>query len=78
MAVIHIAAARAWLSRLLNRVTGGREVVVTKAGFHIARLIPSGKPKRKPGTLKGKIWISPDFDKEDKEIEALFYDSPID
>ena len=34
-------------------------------------------PKRKPGALKGKIWISPDFDKLDKEIEALLYDSPI-
>jgi hypothetical protein len=34
-------------------------------------------PKRKPGAWKGKIWISPDFDKADKEIEALFYDSPI-
>jgi hypothetical protein len=34
-------------------------------------------PKRKPGAWKGKVWISPDFDKPDPELEALFYDSPI-
>ena len=34
-------------------------------------------PKRKPGGMKGKIWISPDFDKTDTELEALFYDGPI-
>jgi hypothetical protein len=33
--------------------------------------------KRKPGAWKGKIWISPDFDKVDKEIEALFYEEPL-
>jgi len=27
--------------------------------------------------MKGKVWISPDFDKVDKEIEALFYEGPI-
>jgi hypothetical protein len=46
----------------------------------VARLVPYKEPKslnRKPGALKGKIWISPDFDKVDKEIEALFYDGPI-
>jgi len=77
MALINVTAAKVWLSRLLNRVTVAGEIVVTQAGRPAARWIPSGKPKRKPGSLKGKIWISPDFNKEDKEIEALFYDSPI-
>ena len=42
----------------------------------MARLVPfreSKLPKRKPGAWKGKVWISPDFDAVDKEIEALFY-----
>jgi hypothetical protein len=46
----------------------------------VARLVPYEEPKslkRKPGSLKSKIWISPDFDKVDKEIEALFCDGPI-
>jgi antitoxin (DNA-binding transcriptional repressor) of toxin-antitoxin stability system len=34
-------------------------VVITRHGRPVARLVPAeGKPKRKLGTLKGKIWIS--------------------
>ena len=28
------------------------------------------------GMAKGKIWIASDFDQNDPEIEALFYDAP--
>jgi len=28
---------------------------------------------RKQGLLKGKIWISDDFDEEDEEINKMFY-----
>ncbi|MBI2029502.1 hypothetical protein HYT02_03750 [Candidatus Gottesmanbacteria bacterium] len=31
------------------------------------------KNPRKPGLLKGKIWISDDFNDEDEEINKLFY-----
>ena len=37
---------------------------------------PEQSPKRKdrkPGSLKGKIWISPDFDDPCPEIEEMFY-----
>jgi antitoxin (DNA-binding transcriptional repressor) of toxin-antitoxin stability system len=59
---------------LLDRVSTGEEVIITRSGKPVARLVPCGHPERKPGALKGKIWISPDFDNEDKEIEALFYE----
>ena len=80
MDVTNIHEAKTHLSRLLERVAGGEEIIIARAGKPVARLVPfkeSLKPNRKPGSLKGKIWISPDFDKEDKEIEALFYASPI-
>jgi prevent-host-death family protein len=79
MEVTNIHEAKTHLSRLLERVAEGEEIVIAKAGKPVARLVPykDPKPKREPGSMKGKIWISPDFDKEDKEIEALFYDSPI-
>ena len=79
METIEIRDAQAQLARLLKRVAAGEEIVIAKAGKPVARLVPYGKspPKRKPGSMKGKIWISPDFDKVDKEIEALFYDGPI-
>ncbi len=80
MTVTNIHEAKTHLSRLLERVAQGEEIVIAKAGQPVARLVPykePAQPKREPGSMKGRIWISPDFDKEDKEIEALFYDSPI-
>jgi prevent-host-death family protein len=80
MDVTNIHEAKTHLSRLLDRVASGEEIVIAKAGKPVARLVPykeSLKPNRKPGSMKGKIWISPDFDKADKEIEALFYEGPI-
>lgn len=32
---------------------------------------------RKFGLWKGKVWISPDFDEEDKEINKLFYEGEL-
>jgi hypothetical protein len=33
--------------------------------------------KRRPGALKGKIWIAEDFDEMTPEELAEWYDSPI-
>lgn len=80
MDVTNIHEAKTHLSRLLERVAAGEEIIIAKAGKPIAKLVPyldSKSSKRKPGAWKGKVWISPDFDKEDQEIEALFYESPI-
>jgi len=80
MDVTNIHEAKTHLSRLLERVAGGEEIVIAKAGKPVAVLVPfkeAVRPNRKPGSMKGRIWIGPDFDKVDKEIEALFYDSPI-
>jgi prevent-host-death family protein len=80
MEITNIHEAKTHLSRLLERVAKGEEIVIAKAGKPVAKLVPyreSSPSKRKPGAWKGKVWISPDFDKEDKEIEALFYESPI-
>ena len=52
------------LSQLLKRVSQGEELVIMKDGTPIARLVPfPPEPSpRKPGSLKGKIKIAPDFD----------------
>jgi prevent-host-death family protein len=60
---VNIYAAKTHLSRLIDQVNAGEEVVITRHGRAVARLVPAeGKPKRKLGTLKGKIWVSDDFD----------------
>lgn len=77
---VNIHEAKTQLSRLLEEVQAGGEVIIAKAGKPIARITSytqDVKSLRKPGGLKGKIWISPDFDKPDPELEALFYDAPL-
>jgi len=61
---VNIHEAKTNLSRLLDRVAEGGEVVIAKAGKPVAKLVPIAPAKRvrKPGFLKGKIKIAADFD----------------
>lgn len=64
MKQINIHQAKTHLSQLVEEAAAGEEIVIAKNGKPIARLVALEKPKgpRKPGALKGKIWISEDFD----------------
>ncbi len=64
MKQVNVHEAKTHLSRLLGDVASGEEVVIAKAGKPVARLvaIETKKKPRQFGALKGKIWISPDFD----------------
>ena len=60
----NIHDAKTNLSRLVDDVANGAEIVIAKAGKPMAKLVPI-KPTprvRKPGFLKGKIKIADDFD----------------
>ncbi len=75
--VVNIHTAKTTLSSLLAEVEGGEEIIIARAGKPVARLVPikSKKklPDRRPGQLKGKIWIGPDFeDPLPEEILAAF------
>ena len=73
---VNIHEAKTHLSRLLERVAMGEEVVIAKAGTPVARLVPikSATGKFKFGSAKGIIVISDDFnDPLPKEIEDLFW-----
>ena len=75
MKVTNIHEAKTHFSKLVERAAAGEEIVIAKAGKPVARLVPYsdlGVPKRKPGSLKGKIRILPGFDEMDKEIEKMF------
>ena len=75
----NVSEAKEQLSALLVKVEQGEEVVIARAGKPVAKLVklePEKEP-RKFGALKGKIWISPDFDDPDPELEKLFYEGPI-
>ncbi len=64
MHTINIHEAKTHLSKLLEEVRLGGEVVIAKSGKPMARLtgISPAKPIRKPGFLKGKIKIADNFD----------------
>jgi prevent-host-death family protein len=60
---VNVHEAKTQLSRLLLRVGMGEEVIIARAGKPVARLVPfTEKPRgRVPGSARGKIWVSPDF-----------------
>ena len=64
MQTINIHQAKTHLSKLLEEVGKGLEIVIAKSGTPIARLtgISPARPVRKPGFLKGKIKIAENFD----------------
>lgn len=61
---INLYEAKTHLSELVERAAAGEEITIAKAGKPLARLVPLERRKktRKPGALKGKIWIASDFD----------------
>jgi antitoxin (DNA-binding transcriptional repressor) of toxin-antitoxin stability system len=64
MVMKSIAQAKAEFSALIDAVSKGEQVIITKAGRPVAKLVPFGGPPlpRRPGALKGKIKIAADFD----------------
>jgi len=72
MHVVNIHEAKTQLSKLLEQVQAGEDVVIAKAGAPIVRLVPYLPPRRKiapPGAMEGEIWIADDFD---EPIDELF------
>jgi prevent-host-death family protein len=62
---INIHEAKTHLSRIIEEVAAGKEVIIAKAGKPMARLVPMQEKatKKKLGLLKGKIKIPADFNK---------------
>lgn len=62
MTTVNIHEAKTQLSRLLESVEAGEEVIIARAGKPIAKLVPLKSRPRRPGGLKGKIRVRDDFD----------------
>ena len=63
MKTVNVHEAKTHLSRLLERVHAGEEIIIAKSGEPYARLVPldSRQPKREPGTLKGQVVLRASF-----------------
>ncbi len=74
---VNIHEAKTHLSRLLERVAMGEEVIIAKAGTPVAKLVPVDvrRKRRVLGSAKGEFTVPDDFnDPLPKEIEDLFYE----
>ena len=72
---VNIHQAKTHLSRLLVRMAAGEEVVISRAGKPIARLVPFIRPARdrRPGQDRGRLQIADDFDAAlPEETQHLF------
>jgi prevent-host-death family protein len=75
---VNMHDAKTHLSKLVERVEGGEEIVISRAGKPAAKLVPIEKlGPRKLGGWEGRVWMAPDFDDFDKEIERMFEESEI-
>jgi prevent-host-death family protein len=73
---VNIHEAKTHLSKLLERVALGEEVIIAKAGKPVARLvaIKDHKSKRPLGLAKGEFTVPDDFDAPlPPEVEEDFY-----
>jgi prevent-host-death family protein len=61
---VNVYAAKTHLSRLIDKVNAGEEVVITRHGRPVARLVPAQPAKpRRLGLLEGQgYWVADDFD----------------
>jgi prevent-host-death family protein len=71
---VTVTEAKTQLSRLIERVTEGEEIVIRRGQRPVAKIVRYEEPAvpRRMGELRGQIWMSDDFDEPDEEIERLF------
>lgn len=62
MKMVNVHDAKTQLSRLLEAVEAGEDVVIARAGKPVARLVPVRPDARRPGRLAGQVCLGDDFD----------------
>ena len=72
---VNVHEAKTHLSRLLEAVEAGEDVVIARAGKPIARLVPAAVriQPRTPGAWRGRVAIADDFDETPEDLIAAFH-----
>ena len=72
--LVNMHAAKTHLSRLVERVEAGEEILIARAGRPVARLVPlrSRMSPRQPGIGRGRVRLAPDFDQTEEELLDAF------
>jgi prevent-host-death family protein len=71
MASVGMHEAKTQLSRLVERALAGEDVVITRHGKPVARLVPVTRQARFAATRgigKGKVWMADDWDEWPDDI----------
>jgi prevent-host-death family protein len=79
---VNMHEAKTHLSKLVERVEGGAEITISRAGKPAAKLVPVAREKkgrRKLGVWEGKFRMPSDeeWKQMDEEIERMFEESEI-
>ena len=70
---VNVHEAKTHLSRLLEAVERGEDVVIARSGKPVARLVPArARGARSPGSWKGRVVVAADFDETPEEVVGAF------
>lgn len=73
---IGVHEAKTNLSELLRRVAGGEDVIITRSGRPVARIVGiSGGPVRQLGSDRGRMTVPDDFDAPLDDATLAGFDS---
>ncbi len=63
-AQFNIHDAKTNLSRIIDRVEHGEEIIISRAGHPVAKVIPLTRRVDRPGrgSLRGRLVLAPDWD----------------
>ncbi|MGH8878899.1 MAG: type II toxin-antitoxin system Phd/YefM family antitoxin [Stackebrandtia sp.] len=70
---VNIHEAKTQLSRLLEMVAAGEEVVISKAGTPVADLVPHRRSPVRFGGLRGELSYQDEAFDIDPDIQRMFY-----
>ena len=65
----NVGEAKAHLPQLVRETLAGDEVIIAKDNKPLVKLVPLTPGPWKPGSAKGQIWMSDDFDAPLEDFE---------
>ncbi len=76
MTTASIYEAKSNLSKLIEKVLHGEEVVISRHGHPVVKLVKCEEEKheRTLGVWAGRVFVSDDFDAPCPEMERMFYE----
>jgi prevent-host-death family protein len=72
--IVNMHEAKSSLSRLVEQVEAGTEVIIAKAGVPVARLVPIVQKPRQLGGWTGKLRMAEDFDAPLSDAELALWE----